>query len=482
MIEPAEAEYPPISDQVLSIDVTSIPTMVEAPAPAPIRKLWAKKGLDLSDSTILKAWQSETKYDSSVTPPFNLESSLFPAWCQVLQDKSDRCCLSSIKNIETVAATDGVPATTLDIFRQYSLLTKEQIKATSDDIFATLDGTATADDKTAQSDKIIKLDMLGEYIHNSLSASAKTKFANDRSDFKRVFEGETFFDGIYYFWLIANHVNPDNDHIVTSLKAKIRALHVKNFGWSIISLLTEFSRLKDEITQLSGAYNDSDALYDFWQAVSTMPEEEFSGFVKRAQDSYREEPIASRSSLDSLISKMKAKQTAMETDGTWNKLSATQAQILALAMQTNSSSATNNTNQGSQKQQKKLTPEFRQSLLCPPAEGASTTKTFSDGKERHYCGKCNGGQGRWVFHEEKDHSEKHDKAYEQWKARQDKATSTTNSSDTSTQKKKKKKNKKSNAKPTLAIDKKYLEALKGGSSSSSSAFFSQFIPDSQLKD
>ena len=322
--------------------------------------------------------------------------------------------------------------------------------------------------------------MLGEYIHNSLSTSARSKFVNDRPLIKKEFSNETFFDGIYYFWLIANHINPDNGHIVDALKTKIRELHIKDFGWSIISLLTEFSRLKDEISQLEGAYDNSDALFDFWHAVGTMAEDEFSGFVRRTRDSFREQRPSERSSLATLISKMKSKQVAMESEGTWNKLSATQAQILALASTSNSNRNNGNPNngnnngngKGNQKNQK-VNAAFRQALLKAPSDDI-TTKTFSDNKERHWCKKCNGGQGRWAFHKESDHSEYHDKAYEKYKSRQEKATS-------STKKEKKKGNTKGNKAPTLAIDKKYLEVLKGGSSSTASAFFSQFVPD-QVKE
>ena len=261
--------------------IESVPTMA---TPAPVRKLWAKKGIDLYQATYQKAWQSAVKVDSS-SSPFNLEPELFPTWIQSLKDKSDRCCLSSIRNV-SIAGNGEATATVRDVFTQFSLLSEEEMKAHSDSFFtpipAAVDGIAedqaTATRRIVQSDNIIKIDMLGEYIHASLTTSARAKFLNDRSKFKRTFEDETYYDGIFYCWLIANLVNPDNEHVVDSLKTKIQELNIKDFGWSIISLFTKFARLKDEITQLGGAYGDSDEIYEFWTAIGTMPEEEFGGF------------------------------------------------------------------------------------------------------------------------------------------------------------------------------------------------------------
>ena len=63
---------------------------------------------------------------------------------------------------------------------------------------------------------------------------------------------------------------------------------------------------------------------------------------------------------------------------------------------------------------KQLSEAFRKALLKAPTDEV-TTKTFTDGKERHWCSKCNGGEGRWSFHKESEHSESHDKAYEKYK-------------------------------------------------------------------
>ena len=488
------SEHPDLIEALNLIfeDITLDPDPIMATATTPVRKLWAKKGIDLSDATYIKAWQSEVKFDSSSSSHFNLEPELFPIWIQSLKDKSDRCCFSAIRTVTlTGAGTDGTDVTR-DVLTQFSLLSREEMQTHSDTLFTEIptpaDGAAedaaTAERRIVQSDNIIKIDMLGEYIHASLTTSARAKFLNDRSKFKRTFEGETYYDGIFYCWLIANLVNPDNEHVVDSLKTKIRDLHIKDFGWSVISLLTEFARLNDEITQLGGAYGQSDALYDFWHAVGTMPEEEFSGFVRRTRDTYREQRPSERDSLNKLIGKMKSKQVAMESDGTWNKLSATQAQILALAASSSSTATTQPRPTNNPKRSKPLTEAFRQALQKAPTDGV-TTKTFSDGKERHWCSKCSGGQGHWSFHKESDHNERHDKAYESYKERQAKAagnnTTTTNNNSSKGDKTKKGAKANNSNTPTLTIDKKYLEALKGGTSSTATAFFSQFVPN-QVKE
>ena len=95
--------------------------------PLGLRKIWAKSGLDMEDSTISKAYQTEIKFDASAFPIFDLESELFPSWCQRLQDKSDRCCLSSIRNVSIPAVDEDEDNKTIDVFRQFALLTKTQM-------------------------------------------------------------------------------------------------------------------------------------------------------------------------------------------------------------------------------------------------------------------------------------------------------------------------------------------------------------------
>ena len=139
--------------------------------PLGLRKIWAKPGLDMEDSTISKAYQAEIKFDASASPIFDLESELFPSWCQRLQDKSDRCCLSSIRNVSIPAVDDGEDNKNIDVFRQFALLTKTQMDTHSRSIFEA--------ERIKENDNIIKSDMLGEYIHYSLFTSARSKFVND---------------------------------------------------------------------------------------------------------------------------------------------------------------------------------------------------------------------------------------------------------------------------------------------------------------
>ena len=71
------------SDSEVIEDLQPVRTTMATP---PVRKLWAKKGIDLSQATYQKAWQSEVKVDSS-SSPFNLEPELLPTWIQSLKDR-----------------------------------------------------------------------------------------------------------------------------------------------------------------------------------------------------------------------------------------------------------------------------------------------------------------------------------------------------------------------------------------------------------
>ena len=62
-------------------------------------------------------------------------------------------------------------------------------------------------------------------------------------------------DGPALFWCITRIVQPDNGHLVDKLKTRIRELSVKNFGFSVKTMLSEFISLSDEIGDLGGTYD-----------------------------------------------------------------------------------------------------------------------------------------------------------------------------------------------------------------------------------
>ena len=67
-----------------------------------------------------------------------------------------------------------------------------------------------------------------------------------------------------------------------------------------------------------------------------MKETEFATFVNREREEYRKLPQATRPDIDTLIPTFMDKQTNMESDSKWNKLSMEQAQILSLMVKVDS--------------------------------------------------------------------------------------------------------------------------------------------------
>ena len=180
-------------------------------------------------------------------------------------------------------------------------------------------------------DAQLKAAFLGEHIYDSLTDAAKRRLKPYRKSYEvEDREGNVVIDGATLFWQIATLVDPDNDHLIESVKRKLRTLHVKDFGYSAQKLMAEFQNLMEQIEDLGGDYGNDEKFLDFWTALKTMAEKEFNRFVKQLQDDWRMQPKATRPTLDVLMQKINAKEVAMIADGEWNVASKEQSQILAL--------------------------------------------------------------------------------------------------------------------------------------------------------
>ena len=141
--------------------------------------------------------------------------------------------------------------------------------------------TATQTDQNHLQDQRIKANLLGTFLLQSLSDSAKRQLHTTKLIWKKEFDGMIINDGPALFWCITRIVQPDNGHLVDKLKTRIRELSVKNFGFSVKTMLSEFISLSDEIGDLGGTYDEDDMQLDFWKAAKTMPEQKISMFVSQ---------------------------------------------------------------------------------------------------------------------------------------------------------------------------------------------------------
>jgi hypothetical protein len=336
-----------------------------------------------------------------------------------LQDKSARCCLKSILMVND---DNGIAR---DVLTEFSLLNENNVSSFKHEIWT--DNGTTNTERFKEQDRRIKADLLATFLLESLTFSARKTIDQSKSDWTVDYDGDIFCHGPTILWLIATEVKPDNGHLVDLIKTKLRTLTVKDYGFSIKLMLTEFASLTEEIGQLGGSYLENEQQLDFWRAIKTMEEKEFHRYVCDKHDDYRELDPTSRPTVKALIKQFKRKQTNMESDQKWNKLSVQDAQILALTTYLTSkgydSDASRNrrkrnatTPSDPEKSPKRPTkspndtttkkrdfsyPEWR---LEAPKEGESTTKEV-DGKHYHWCSKDHGQYkgGLWGTHTEEEH-------------------------------------------------------------------------------
>ena len=85
----------------------------------------------------------------------------------------------------------------------------------------------------------------------------------------------------------------------------MRGLNVKDFGFSIIKLLSHFQLLMKRVSKLGRTYSKDKQFLDFWTMLKTMKEDEFTCYIKMEKDKYNATPKAQRAKLETYIQDMK---------------------------------------------------------------------------------------------------------------------------------------------------------------------------------
>ena len=447
---------------------------------------WDAKFLDPTDSTLSKLLVKEGTFDEK-KEKYNMEPKLFESYRLALQAKSERCSLKSILDVEDSSNKK------IDLITQHTLLTAANVTAAADDIWKDFDSALSDDDKCVIHNQRIKRNMLGEYILSSLTDSAIRKLQNSKNEWKRLRDGKVCYDGPTLLYYLMARVKPDNGHLIDDAKTKLTKLNVKNFNFSIINMLTEFVNLIDEIGNLGGTISNEEQAYYFWLCVKTMKEQRFSYFCHGEHDQYRAAIGTAKPSLTSLIEKFKAKEVNMKGEGSWNKPTPEQAQIISLAAMIqggSKSSKGSGKNKGGQSNstaendsepsKKKKDRGVQPWMLIAPKNGEAKTLTKND-KEYHWCPKCAKGAGQWVRHKPSDHTDNF------------KASSKSNNSDGGDGSKKKKKQKSNSGNSAssssassstdggnnLRFNRSALMSVAAGNNADTQAFLSQFIPGNE---
>jgi len=93
-------------------------------------------------------------------------------------------------------------------------------------------------------------------------------------------------------------------------------------------MLAHFKELCIELDGNGVDYDKNTKYLNFWCCLETMKETEFANFVSREREDYRNQSASTQPKIDLLMSSLINKQTNMESNSKWNKLSIEQAQIL----------------------------------------------------------------------------------------------------------------------------------------------------------
>ncbi len=372
--------------------------------------VWATVGLDLNDSSFSKLHSKESSYGDS-KPKYDLEETKFEEYKNMLIEKVKRM---HAKDTFVGLDDDG---NARDVLKEYTLLTAENMEDQRDITWTDPSYFVNQTAMDVFTDNQIKSSCVGAFLYDSLTESAKRQVNAKKSLFYVTDDnGNEYFDGPALFFVIAEIVDPDNHHMVQNVRKQLSSLTVKDFNYSVITMLSEFKVLMDRVHELGGQYPEDDQFLDFWKCVSTHKEKKFAQYVENEKDGYRKLG-RKRHSIDYYIRDLGLKETAMRADSQWNVMAPEDAMLLALVNGlTESSDKSQKT-----KNKKKKTDKTKDSKkdkdddpkkkrnnipawkLVKPKSGEPTKKVV-DGKTYYFCTKCREGDGMWALHETHDDS------------------------------------------------------------------------------
>ena len=281
------------------------------PPTVPIRNVWSKSGLDLTDSAFLKFYQQETSFlekdDSGDSlKRFDLDADRFEEMRTILYRKQNRMAIKQLLKMRQGGDE-------FELLDQPQLISKATMIQNRDTIWnATYDATnGTQEEVNKVFHSQLKCHALGSRILNSLTNRAVQKLECSKSEWSIEKDGEVYVHGPLLFWFIVDAVKPNNDTLVQITKEKLNKLDVVNHDHSVKELLTEFENLVTEVeVRLKGSITEDEKISALWKGLETMKDEYFSRIVSDEKRLYRRTPTASRKSSSELIELFKREQTA----------------------------------------------------------------------------------------------------------------------------------------------------------------------------
>jgi hypothetical protein len=221
---------------------------------------WAKVGLDITDSGFSKLHTKESTYEES-KKLYDLEPEKFQSFKDNLIEKVQRIHAKDTFSAKDVNGNDCM------ILKEYSKLIEANIKAAADTRWPVTDPNfASQIEADKFTDEQLKSSTVGSYIHSALTDHAKKQLKADESFFQvKDSDGNPFYDGPSYFWILCEIVDPDNGHLIENVRKHIKTLDVRNFGYSVIKMLAEFKNLQTRLGELGGTYSEDEQFLDFWE-------------------------------------------------------------------------------------------------------------------------------------------------------------------------------------------------------------------------
>ena len=380
---------------------------------APIRNVWSKSGLDLTDSAFSRIYQTEVTFskkdDSGESlKKFELEPTRFEELCTLLIRKQNRMAMKKLLQVKE----NGVD---LDLLDQPQLISKTTMITHRDTIWNSpvdLTNDSQADVNLVY-DQQLKCHALGSWILSSFTNRAIQKLECSKSDWSVEKNDEIFLHGPLLFWFFVDAVKPNNDTLVQNTKDKLGNLNVKDFDFSVRDMLVEFDNLCTEITvRLKGQITEDECISSLWRCLETMKDEHFSRIVSDEKRAYRRSPAANRKSNVELIELFKREQTDLEADGKWNCPNKDQQILTLTSILQNVVRQVNNVTTGNfgnpnnlpvKKSGRSSIPEWK--YLCEEGQ----TEIERDGKTYWWCDKHDNPvareNGMWARHKPEEHKD-----------------------------------------------------------------------------
>ncbi len=384
---------------------------------------WGTQGLDISDSGFSKLHAKEQMLETN-RKQYDLTQDTFLNYTDHLIEKVNRMYA---KSTFTVADSTTPTPNQCFVLTEYTKLTEEDMKSNREARWPATESFASQAEADKACDEQIKASTVGAYIHDSLTETARKQLKADETQFKVTdASGNPFYDGPSYFWKISELVDPNNDSMVEDIRNKLRTMHVKNHGYSIIQMLAEFKNLRTRVIELGGTYSSDEQFLDFWNAIKTMKEKEFERYAANERDKYRDTPKANRLTIDKYMTQFQKKETAMRNENKWNVISPEDSMIMALFSALDNKTSTDTSSNKSRRQRKNdldssnkdgnkepLTDterkERKESRIpswkkVAPKEDEPTT-IAKDDRTYHWCTKCRDSEGMWALHASDGHKD-----------------------------------------------------------------------------